>query len=358
MNSSETPSTARVAYSSAHEANRRIAGVAASARVVRELSKAGFATAWVELPSGEALDTLALEDLRHLAGAIEVRVGSPPGNAEVCQVPSNRLIRAEEVPAFLAGCAIAPQAELRLDAADATAQVLRRTVKDSDGPVSRWLNRPISRRLSALFLRIPGFTPFHATLGTALLAAAMFLSLVAGGPAGLVAGGLLFQAASIFDGVDGEIARATFRSSPAGARLDSVVDMVTTVLFLVGLAFNLDSVGRDSAVMLAGWGLGLFIVGVALLRWRAGQRDEALNLDFLKDHYRSRFAGALGSRVMAFLTIVSSRDFFALLFAVLIAAGFAMAPLYIFAAAATVWLPFVAVSALAPRNAALSAENA
>ena len=44
---------------------------------------------------------------------------------------------------------------------------------------------------------------------------------------------------------------------------------------------------------------------------------------------------------MRFLTIVSSRDFFAMLFAGLILAGVPMAVLYVFAAAASVWILFV-----------------
>jgi phosphatidylglycerophosphate synthase len=44
--------------------------------------------------------------------------------------------------------------------------------------------------------------------------------------AALVGGGLLTQIASIVDGVDGEIARASLRASPAGAFLDSVLDRI------------------------------------------------------------------------------------------------------------------------------------
>jgi CDP-L-myo-inositol myo-inositolphosphotransferase len=54
--------------------------------------------------------------------------------------------------------------------------------------------------------------------------------------AALVAGGVLTQIASIVDGVDGEIARASLRASPAGAFLDSVLDRIADAALLAGLA--------------------------------------------------------------------------------------------------------------------------
>ena len=359
MNSSNPPSKVVLTIAGAREANRRLAGVAAIARIVRELSEAGVAEAWLELPPGESLEPAAMDDVHRLAGAMAVRIGKPAaGNEDIWPMPADRLIPAQEIPAFAAGRPIAAGAAIQLDSPAASAEILRRTGKTSDGPISRWLNRPVSRRLSAMLLRLPGFAPLHATAGTIVLATAMFLALIAGGQPGLLAGGLLFQAASIFDGVDGEVARATFRSSPAGAALDTTVDTVTTLLFIGGLAANLGWNGQATAFALAAWGLGLFLAGLALLGWRAAQSGQSLNLDRLKSQYRGRFSGPIGSRVMAFLTIVSSRDFFALLFAALIALGYPMAPLYIFAAAATVWIPFVVVSALASRETALSPEGA
>ena len=69
---------------------------------------------------------------------------------------------------------------------------------------------------------------------TRLLALAMLPVLLLGGETGLILGGILFQAASVLDGVDGEMARATFRTSPSGATLDSAVDIATNLLFVAG----------------------------------------------------------------------------------------------------------------------------
>lgn len=341
MDSREIQS-AVVVFASARAAGRRIAGVPAVARIVRELSEAGFATAWIDLPAGAPID----DDVARLAGSMEVRFGRP--EAPTLELSGSRLVSASALRALATGESAPLDDALDLTRRDAAARILRQTGKASDGPVSRWLNRPVSRRLSALLLHIPGVRPVHATAGTALLALTMFAALVLGGPLGAIAGGLLFHAASIFDGVDGEVARATFRSSPAGAALDSAVDTATTLLFVAGLAINLG----EHAFVVAGWGLGLFLLGIALLARRAARAGATLNLDSLKRHYRHRFSG---SRLMAFFTVVSSRDFFALLFALLILAGLPMAPLYIFAAAASVWILFVAGALLKPHGAARGA---
>jgi CDP-L-myo-inositol myo-inositolphosphotransferase len=109
--------------------------------------------------------------------------------------------------------------------------------KPLDGPVSRLVNRRFSGPISLLLLRA-GVSPGAATVATFLfaLAAAAVLALGAVWPAALVLGGILVQLASILDGVDGEIARASLRSSPFGGFLDSVLDRAADAAVLAALA--------------------------------------------------------------------------------------------------------------------------
>src|SRR6266545_866142 len=109
--------------------------------------------------------------------------------------------------------------------------------KPSDGPVARLLNRGLSWRLSLPLLRA-GVSPDAATLLAFVLALLAAGALAAGHEwsAALVAGGVLTQIASMVDGVDGEIARASLRASPAGAFLDSVLDRIADAALLAGLA--------------------------------------------------------------------------------------------------------------------------
>jgi len=351
--------TVLVTFDSAGDGSRRIAGVAAAARIVREAAEAGCDAAWLALPAGQPLAAAAMADVRRLAGGMPVRIvaDEEPAGAAL-RLPGDRLIPASAIREMAAGAPVPAGAGIvRLDDPRASAELLRRTGKAGDGPVSRWLNRPVSRRLSALLLRVPGIRPLHATAGTALLAAAMFGALAFGGGPGLVAGALLFQAASIFDGVDGELARATFRASRAGALLDSIVDVATNLLFVAGLAFNLWAGGSDQALPVAGWGFVLFVLGLGAIAWRSARAAGPFSLDAVKHDYGQRFPGRLIPRLIDAATIVSSRDFFALLFALLILAGLPTAVLYIFAAAATVWILFVIGALALPARSPLASST-
>jgi CDP-L-myo-inositol myo-inositolphosphotransferase len=345
------PDIAVISFADAAAAGRPIAGVAAAARIVREVAEAGVAEAWLTIGGGDELPAEAMEDIERLSGTTRVgiaRDGAPEplswSAASVLRLPGGWLIPAEVLARFRIGGIEAVRSQaIRLDA-PAGATILRGTVKSGDGPVSRWINRPVSRRISALLLRLRWVRPVHATIGTALLAVAMFVALLQGSVAGLVAGGILFQAASLFDGVDGELARATFRSSRLGAMLDTVVDAATNLLFILGVTISLGMRLGPEPVAVGAWGLGLFAIGLVAIGWRVSQSDGPFRLDIAK---RRRLPGqepSPGERLLNALTIVSSRDFFALLFAALIVAGFPMAVLWLFALAATVWLPTVAIS--------------
>jgi CDP-L-myo-inositol myo-inositolphosphotransferase len=123
----------------------------------------------------------------------------------------------------------------------------RAAAKPWDGPVARYVNRRLSKPLSLLFLRL-GATPNAATAAAfaLTLVAACALGLGAEWPAALIVGGVLVQLASIVDGVDGEIARASLRTTPSGGFLDSVLDRVGDAALLVGLAV---AAGLDAATV-------------------------------------------------------------------------------------------------------------
>jgi phosphatidylglycerophosphate synthase len=205
--------------------------------------------------------------------------------------------------------------------AAAARHVLRETAKDSDGIVSKYLNRPLSRWFSALFLQIPAFRPIHATVGTALIALAMAYALLFGGRHGLIWGGILFHLASVFDGVDGEVARATYRSSPRGAFLDTVVDMMTNFLFYVGLTVSLTRLYGPGQAMMGGWAVAAGLTGMLILGWLVRQLGEPGNFDLLKRFYRERFHNGFPRRVVDAVVTITSRDFFAFGSALLIVTG-------------------------------------
>ncbi len=100
-----------------------------------------------------------------------------------------------------------------------------------DGIVSRHVNRRVSRPLAAALSHTP-LTPNGATWGT------LALSLGVGAVVALgwnVAGGIGIQLASIVDGVDGDLARLTGRTSRFGAALDAIADRYADAAILGGM---------------------------------------------------------------------------------------------------------------------------
>lgn len=110
--------------------------------------------------------------------------------------------------------------------------LLRRSLKkESDGPVSRRLNRPISTRVSMVLapLRLsPDLVSFVALLLGAV--SAVLLGLGYG-----IAGGIVVHLTSVIDGVDGELARLQLRAGPAGAFLDGLLDRLADAAILASL---------------------------------------------------------------------------------------------------------------------------
>ena len=111
-------------------------------------------------------------------------------------------------------------------------KLLRRSLpKPTDGPVSRYLNRPISTRLSMAIspLRLPPDAISFAVFMVGIMSA----SFLAAGHA--VVGGLMVQATSVLDGVDGETARLQMRAGPRGAWLDGLLDRMVDAAIVAGL---------------------------------------------------------------------------------------------------------------------------
>src|SRR5881397_1443642 len=116
--------------------------------------------------------------------------------------------------------------------------LLRHIGKSQDGMVSKFLNRPISRVITRLLLKLP-ITPNACTMLTFALAPVAFVFLVRGDYTGFLAGTALFQLINILDGCDGEIARAKYLDSERGRRLDAFCDFAANLIFVLCLGVGL-----------------------------------------------------------------------------------------------------------------------
>jgi CDP-L-myo-inositol myo-inositolphosphotransferase len=104
--------------------------------------------------------------------------------------------------------------------------------KGGDGPVSRYLNRPISTRISMAIAHLPISPDVVSVVACAM---GIVAAIVMGAGAG-IAGGVLVHVASLLDGVDGEIARLKVRASAWGALFDGVLDRLADAAIVAGLA--------------------------------------------------------------------------------------------------------------------------
>lgn len=102
-----------------------------------------------------------------------------------------------------------------------------------DGLISRYLNRPLSRPAARLLAHTP-VTPNEVTLLSLLIAVGAGWLAYAGHN---VWAAVAVHASSVIDGVDGDLARATGRSSRFGAVFDAVLDRYADAAIAGGAAW-------------------------------------------------------------------------------------------------------------------------
>lgn len=105
-----------------------------------------------------------------------------------------------------------------------------------DTRLDRVFHRRLSRPLSRLAVAA-GIGPNAVTLASLVVGLAAVAAFWLGTPATALAGLALYAAAVVLDHADGEVARVTLTESPAGGRLDVVVD--TTIHAALVLALGL-----------------------------------------------------------------------------------------------------------------------
>lgn len=348
-----------IIFSGAATAESNVAGLPAAARAVREAALGGARSCAIAVPGGWVPGHWTQGECHRLAGTVPLAFTALEDSLAAAETDEALLVTGEQlIPAQAIRDALddAPGTDTpglawtsdiegarRLGRSDdlaalraAGATIVRNTSKPGDGIVSRYVNRPISQTISRILLNFRSVRPIHATIANGALALAMFLTLVFDGDAGLIMGALLFQAASIIDGVDGEIARATFRSSDTGAMLDSSIDAATNLGFIAGVVINVWQRGDATSAMMGAVGLGCLAFGLTLLGLRSRVAGGPFTFNAVKDSFNTG-----QSRLRNWLTWLTMRDFYALAGALLILAGFAGPGLVMFASVAAGWLVVV-----------------
>jgi len=180
--------------------------------------------------------------------------------------------------------------------------------KGNDGPVSRWLNRPFSIRLSRILVTFP-ITPNQISLFAFLLSVVAAALFTLGEYGFLVLGGCIAQFASMIDGSDGEVARLKYLSSDYGGWFDAVLDRYADAFLLFGLSWYVYGQNPSSAVLLIGF---LAIIGSFMVSYTADKYDKLMKHRIQKGVRIGRdirvflvFLGAIFNQVYAVLILIA-----------------------------------------------------
>jgi len=191
-------------------------------------------------------------------------------------------------------------------------ELLRSTLgKISDGPVSRYLNRPVSIRMTQWLLKA-NITPNQISTFSFILSVTGTIFFFLEGYINLVVGAILAQLASIIDGCDGEIARLKFKASDFGGWYDAVLDRYADAFLLFGLTYHVYSLDWSFIVLLIGF---LAIIGSFMNSYTADKFDGLMKrkLTAMGSYFRIGrdvrifiiFVGALLNQVLLTLTLIA-----------------------------------------------------
>ncbi len=185
--------------------------------------------------------------------------------------------------------------------------LLKQLRKPNDGPVSRYINRPVSVRISRYLVRT-SVTPNQISVFCFLLSVVAAVLFAMGGYPALAAGALLAQIASIIDGCDGEVARLKFNESGYGGWFDAVLDRYGDAFMLFGLTWHVFVAGGDELTLFVGF---MAIIGSFMNSYTADKYDGLM---------RSRLQSSRGIRIgrdirvfMIFVGVLLNLPFWTLL---------------------------------------------
>jgi CDP-L-myo-inositol myo-inositolphosphotransferase len=203
-------------------------------------------------------------------------------------------------------------------------RVLIRSLRKSvDGVIARHINRRFSLAATRLLMNTP-VRPNHVTAFSLLVS---FLAAVTAAmatvlePGWLLVGAVLWQLASMLDGIDGEIARLKFQGSRLGEWFDTLTDDIGRFVFFIGVGMGLATMTGDTL-----W-LQLAVVGVVMQMSVAANLYRKLIKTGSGSHYalawETKPKDTWTSRLYHRIEFMSRRDYYVFIFLVMTAFGVA-----------------------------------
>lgn len=160
-------------------------------------------------------------------------------------------------------------------------EIKKRIVKETDGYISRNINRKISIKITKFLAKFKWAKPNTLSVISLLLGLLSALFFFLHSP---ILGGILTQLTSIVDGCDGEIARLKRMKSEFGASFDSISDRYVDIFLIFSLLFNAPPTTLNLILFFfAVTGVILFSYAYHLtkVRVKLGGRDMRLFLIFI-----------------------------------------------------------------------------
>ncbi|MFQ5880997.1 MAG: NTP transferase domain-containing protein [Candidatus Methylomirabilales bacterium] len=109
--------------------------------------------------------------------------------------------------------------------------------KTSDGLISRYVNRPISTRMTRHLVKMD-LTPTQISVVSFILSLLGAYFFFLGGYMNLLIGAVFAQLSSVIDGCDGEVARLKYQITKFGGWFDAVLDRYADGFLLLGLTYS------------------------------------------------------------------------------------------------------------------------
>ncbi len=187
--------------------------------------------------------------------------------------------------------------------------------KNTDGPVSKYLNRRLSLRITK-YLVNTDITPNKISFFSFLMSLIASFNFFLGKYMYLLLGAILAQISSIIDGCDGEIARLKFQSTKFGAWFDAILDRYSDGFLLFGLTIYAYLSHKSLPVLFTGF---MAIIGSFVNSYMADKYDQFMIKEFVKVNKSVPIRIGRDIRIMIiFIGAILNQVFLTLLFMALL----------------------------------------
>jgi phosphatidylglycerophosphate synthase len=204
-------------------------------------------------PLVEALDTGRVSGLAIAVGPDGAYAGAFVASGAAASAAADALARGEpDTQVAAAAQTRIPHGEIArhpiataADRAGAHRLLWRILIKPQDNVITRYLFRPVSLRLSKVLVWTP-ITATQVSCFVALLVAIGCWLTTYPSTNKMIAGALIILGSSYFDCCDGEIARVKLQASRTGAWIDTIVDELSSIAYMLAIGWHCHLMfGRD-----------------------------------------------------------------------------------------------------------------